>query len=289
MLAAYRDICAWNNPAVAAREDLDKTVDSADAADQLKQSMVVDTTADFTLESQVVDVEAVVDWEKRISTYTDKQKAIYRRMLPVMDELMALRAEPKENGWRDIKNDKKKQIHIETKKSSRGFCMMRASGPIEFAPIDCFRIIEAGGVTGGWDETAEETFFASKQGVNAYELYNRSKRVMIVEGRDFVMDCLFNQLEDGTIVHVGKSNHDKDDVVPVRKGVTRATTPIGGWVLAPDANDPNKTHATLIIEIDFKGPMPDFAITTAFSMQGYMIDKLRKKLPAFLDKHAHLF
>ena len=62
MLAAYRDICAWNNPAVAAREDLDKTVDSADAADQLKQSMVVDTTADFTLESQVVDVEAVVDW-----------------------------------------------------------------------------------------------------------------------------------------------------------------------------------------------------------------------------------
>lgn len=90
-------------------------------------------------------------------------------------------------------------------------------------------------------------------------------------------------------MHVGKSNHEKDDVVPIRRGVTRATTPIGGWVLAPDANDPNKTHATLIIEIDFKGPMPDFAITTAFSMQGYMIDKLRKKLPAFLDKHAHLF
>ena len=108
MLAAYRDICAWNNPAVAVREDIDKTVDSADAADQLKQSMVVDTTADFILESQVVDVEAVVDWEKRISSYTDKQKAIYRRMLPVMDELIALRAEPKENGWRDIKNDKKK-------------------------------------------------------------------------------------------------------------------------------------------------------------------------------------
>ena len=74
MLAAYRDVCAWNNPAVAAKEDLNETVDSADAVDQLKQSMIVDTKADFILESQVVDVEVVVDWEKRIASYTDEQK-----------------------------------------------------------------------------------------------------------------------------------------------------------------------------------------------------------------------
>ena len=90
-------------------------------------------------------------------------------------------------------------------------------------------------------------------------------------------------------MHVIKSNHDKDDVVPIRKGVTRASNPIGGWVLKADPNDPNKTHATYIIEVDFKGPMPDWAITTAFSMRGYIIDKVRKKLPGFLDKHAHLF
>ena len=74
MLAAYRDVCAWNNPAVAAKEDLNETVDSADAVDQLKQSMIVDIKADFILESQVVDVEVVVDWEKRIASYTDEQK-----------------------------------------------------------------------------------------------------------------------------------------------------------------------------------------------------------------------
>ena len=72
MLAAYSDVCAWNNPAVAAKEDLNETVDSADAVDQLKQSMIVDTRADFILESQVVDVEVVVDWEKRIASYTDE-------------------------------------------------------------------------------------------------------------------------------------------------------------------------------------------------------------------------
>ena len=72
MLAAYSDVCAWNNPAVAAKEELNETVDSADAVDQLKQSMIVDTRADFILESQVVDVEVVVDWEKRIASYTDE-------------------------------------------------------------------------------------------------------------------------------------------------------------------------------------------------------------------------
>ena len=206
-----------------------------------------------------------------------------------MDELMGLGKEPKQNGWRNLVNDKRKKIYIETKKSSRGFNMRRATGPIEHPALDCFRVIEQGGVAGEWDETAEEGYLISKQGVNAYELYNRSKRVMIVEGRDFVMDCLFQKYEDGTIIHASCSNHAKDDVVPIRKGVTRATTPIGGWILTPDPENPNRTNACLIVEIDFKGYMPDFAITTAFSMQGYMIDKLRKYIPKFLDKNAHLF
>lgn len=33
---------------------------------------VIDTTNDFILENPVLDLEAIVDWEKRIATYTDK-------------------------------------------------------------------------------------------------------------------------------------------------------------------------------------------------------------------------
>ena len=93
------------------------------------------------------------NWEERIASYTEPQKEIYHRMFPIMDELIALKNEPKSK-WRNIVNDKKKNVYIETKKSKRGFNMMRATGPIEFPPVDVFRVIELGGVEGGWDDTA---------------------------------------------------------------------------------------------------------------------------------------
>ena len=70
--------------------------------------------------------------------------------------------------------------------------------------------------------------------------------------------------------------------------MTRAETPIGGWIFEPDPENPNRTLATLMIEIDFKGYMPDIAMTTAFKMQGYQIDLLRGYVPKFMDKVKHL-
>ena len=60
--------------------------------------------------------------------------------------------------------------------------MMRASGPIDFAPIDCFRLLESGGKSsaGGFDELSDDTYFCSKQGVNAYEIYHRTKGMFVI-------------------------------------------------------------------------------------------------------------
>jgi ribosomal protein S18 acetylase RimI-like enzyme len=49
----------------------------------------------------------------------------------------------------------------------------------------------------------------------------------------------------------------------------KAGAPIGGWVITPDRDDPNKTHCTLMIELDFGAYMPEIAIKTAFRNQGY--------------------
>lgn len=59
-----------------------------------------------------------------------------------MDELIAIKNEDSNNGWRNLVNNKSKKIYIETKKSVRGFNMMRATGPLEFPPIEVFRVIE---------------------------------------------------------------------------------------------------------------------------------------------------
>ena len=42
-------------------------------------------------------------------------------------------------GWEGLVDSKTDQVVIESKRSIRGFQMMRASGPVDGAPIDVFR------------------------------------------------------------------------------------------------------------------------------------------------------
>ena len=97
-----------------------------------EESECVDNSADFILEDPIMDCEHVPDWELRIASYSEPQKQFYRSMLPLFDELNRIANE--KGGWRDLKNDKKRDIKIETRKSERGYNMMRATGTINFPP-----------------------------------------------------------------------------------------------------------------------------------------------------------
>ena len=80
------------------------------------------------------------------------------------------------------------------------------------------------------------------------------------------------------------TNEELGATHPMKKGIVRANAPIGGWILIPDKNVPNKTHCSLFLEVDFGGYMPDIAVNTAFRQQGYQINLLKKTLPKFLEK-----
>ena len=69
---------------------------------------------------------------------------------------------------------------------------MRAKGPIEFAAIDVFRTICCNKMRKEWDPHCDNIHFMAKVGVNAFHCYNRSKRVLIVDGREFLLDFFFN-------------------------------------------------------------------------------------------------
>ena len=102
------------------------------------------------------------------------------------------------------------------------------------------------------------------------------------------MDALIFEQADGTILNVLSSNPDLQTKRPITKGSLRAEAPLGGWILKPDKEDPNLTHCTLLMELDFAGYIPDFAIRTAFRESGYTIAKVRKTMPKFLAKFSHL-
>ena len=111
---------------------------------------------------------------------------------------------------------------------------------------------------------------------------------MVVASREFVLDVLIFEEQDGTVFNIISSNHDLYAQYPLSKGAQRAESPMGGWILTPDKENPNRTWCTLLMELDFAGYIPDFVIRTAFRESGYTIAKVRKAMPKFRSKFAHM-
>ena len=59
----------------------------------------------------------------------------------------------------------------------------------------------------------------------------------------------------------------------VQPKYTRAECHLGGWVLVPDADDPSKTHLTMVASADMKGSMP-----------AYLKQKINEKQPAMVNE-----
>ena len=153
--------------------------------------------------------------------------------------------------------------------------------------MDVFRTIAKLDMSTDWDPGKDESKFMKKFGVNSFGLYTRTKAVMVVAGRDFVLNFMFNKEQDGTIIVLCLDTKDKEmlEMCPPRKGVTRGGLPISGWIIKPDHQDPeNKCHVHLIIELDFGGFMPDFVMKIAFQENGMLIDNLRKSVKKFREK-----
>lgn len=58
------------------------------------------------------EIERVLDWDKRIANYTDKQKALYKRGLEKLEEFKQLLVD-KEYDWQVTIQQKKKRIFCE--------------------------------------------------------------------------------------------------------------------------------------------------------------------------------
>lgn len=96
--------------------------------------------------------------------------------------------------------------------------------------------------------------------------------------RDFVLNYLVNIEEDGTLIVVACSQGCKFKIPEVH-GVTRGDMPISGLMLVPNKDDPSKTYAYVINEVDLKTSLPGFLVRQAFKDQGLQIERIRHVLP----------
>ena len=116
-------------------------------------------------------------------------------------------------------------------------------------------------------------------------IYHRTKKVVVVGPRDFVLMLHFNMTPEGVIYAI-VAESGLGHLVPESKNVVRGLLPMGGWKLAPIEGDPSRTRCDYIAEIDLKGNMPGFIMSMAIKDQGYQVVDLGKAVEKFLKDKA---
>ena len=111
-------------------------------------------------------MECVSDWSKRVSNYSEDQRAFYNDMVPKINELKNI--VKSQNDWQllvDIKEDK---VLIQTKKSVRGLTICRGQGLVQGSPLDIWRCLSDPSYVFEWNIGLESMKFTKKIGVNAF-------------------------------------------------------------------------------------------------------------------------
>jgi len=90
--------------------------------------------------------------------------------------------------------------------------------------------------------------------------YTRIKKVAVVSGRDVILILKFTVDKNG-VVYIIVFSIEREDLVPLHPNYVRAALPIGGYKLEPIAD--GKIRVTYCVEMDAKGNIPQFLLTTA--------------------------
>ena len=213
---------------------------------------------DYSIPKIMWEIEAVPDWGHRIAAYTEDQKRFYNEMVPKINEIKGIMNSA--SGWDLLVDSKNDQVKIETKRSIRGNNLMRAQGPIDWTPEEIWRCMCYKPLRQEWDINNDYAEFTKKIGVNAFMYYNKTKKKFVISARDFATNYLINiEEEDGTLIVCGSSLNPHEEI-PEKSGIVRGATPISGWVIKPNPQNPKTSYCFNMNELDLKAPIPDFAM-----------------------------
>ena len=185
-------------------------------------------------------------------------------------------------GW-TVLDHKAQDLKIELKKSASGFNMCRTIGTVDAPPKDIFRLMNCFSMTSMWNLNNDLNEQVAKLGVNGYIVYQRTKKAYVVSARDFVVNYLCNEEEDGTIMYVATSLNCQYKI-PEKSNVVRADSIIVGLILKPHPQNPNKTIFEKVAELDLKG-IPEWVLKGPMRDMGLECDNIRKMYKVWKDRY----
>ena len=181
-------------------------------------------------------------------------------MVPKMQEMRGVIES--QSGWSLLVESKSDEVKIETKKSIRELIMMRAFGTVDHPAKDIYRCMQYFPLRKEWDVNNDICKTEQVVGANAFVYYIKTVKKFVISARDFVANYIVNEEQDGTIIITITSEGVEYNIPPVA-GVVRAFTAMSGFILKPHPGNPNKTDISMMVEVDLKAGIPDFAMRQA--------------------------
>jgi hypothetical protein len=143
------------------------------------------------LPERLTTPEAITDWDSRIASYDQERQdwmKLAQSKMSQYEEFMNA------DDWKDMINDRKQGVLIQTRISPTGGNSVKATGILVF-PIDLiFSTIGDSKYRTEYDSNYDVGHYIRKIGTQSLLIYQKTKKVSIVSPRDFVMVLIYNRV-----------------------------------------------------------------------------------------------
>lgn len=147
------------------------------------------------------EIERVLNWEKRIASFSEKQKNKYKIAQEKMKEFKLL-LKDKNKDWYLTIDDKKERLKCEQMVSKNGFSMLRAQSESDYDVNTTFRTWGNTDCRLVYDKNIEKIDSLDYYGPNLLYGYQKTHRILTVSSRDIYQMIYWEIEADGSIYMV---------------------------------------------------------------------------------------
>ena len=227
------------------------------------------------LEMYREQMKPVLSQEERdrvfVGTRPEHEKYLKKceKMWEVAEERWAL------NDWTELYTDIEEGVYCWVRDTEQGLKSTKMQMTIEGKVNDLLKVLANDPkYRSKYDSSYFSSYYLQKVSDFTWINYTRVKKVSLVSGRDWILIVHYKVTDDG-IVYITCFSDDREDLVPLQKDLVRAGMPIAAWKIQQLPGTPERIKCNYLIEMDFKGSVPNFILTQAFKDQAKKIVRIK--------------
>ena len=164
--------------------------------------------------------------------------------------------------WQKLHNDPRRALKSWIRNTEEGLKSLKVEVIVQGSMETVLRVLnENHNYRHIYDPSFEGQRYLQKINDYIWMSYTRIKKMAVISGRDLILILNFTVDDYGT-VYIVVYSVDREDLVPLHPSYVRAAIPIAGWKVEPIKESPGKVRITYCVEMDVKGNVPKFLLST---------------------------